>query len=193
MPPPTTITTAIAMPVRVSTMGIITWENFDARRCARRLSFALSSKSWKLTDSRPISWMVRTPCTFSASAPFTIELVSRARRKARLAWGSHTMRTASRTGTTERVSSPSSKSSASSTVTMPTRSTKSPIAKMEVSRNSCRALTSPWSRDISRPTSVLSMKESETFCRCPYIARRRSKSRLAEIRPTTISWMKLAA
>ena len=32
MPPPITITTAIAMPVSVSTMGIITLENFDARR-----------------------------------------------------------------------------------------------------------------------------------------------------------------
>ena len=45
------------------------------------------------------------------------------------------------------------------------RSTKSPIAKMEVSRNSCSALTSPWSRDMSRPTSVRSMNESETCWR----------------------------
>ena len=193
MPPPATITIAIAMPVSVSTIGIITLENFDARRCARRLSFALSSNSSKLTASRPISWMVRTPCTFSASAPLTIELVSRARMNALLARGSQTIRTPISTGTTERVSRPRRRSRNSRTVTMPMRRTKSPIAKMEVSRNSCSALTSPWSRDMSRPTSVLSMKERETCCKCRYIALRRSKSRLPEIRPTMNSWVKLDA
>ena len=46
---------------------------------------------------------------------------------------------------------------------------------------------------MSRPTSVRSMKERETCCRCRYIARRSPKSTLPEIRPTTSSWMKLEA
>ena len=75
----------------------------------------------------------------SARAPFRVELVTRARRKARLARGSQTMRTATRTGTTESVSSPSRQSSTRRTIVIPTSSTKSPIAKTEVSRNSCKA------------------------------------------------------
>jgi hypothetical protein len=56
---------------------------------------------------------------------------------------------------------------------MPTSSTKSPIAKTDVSRNSCKAWTSPCRRHIKRPTSVLSMNGSETRWKLPYIARRR--------------------
>ena len=41
----------------------------------------------------------------------------------------------------------------------------SPTESTEVSRNSCIEFTSPCRRDISRPTSVLSMKDSETRCR----------------------------
>ena len=64
------------------------------------------------------------------------------------------------------VSSPSRKSSQSSTPTMPNSSTMSPTDITDVSRNSCIELTSPCRRDISRPTSVLSMKLSDTRCRC---------------------------
>ena len=48
---------------------------------------------------------------------------------------------------------------------MPNSSTISPTDITDVSRNSCIELTSPCRRDISRPTSVLSMKLSETRCR----------------------------
>ena len=92
------------------------------------------------------------------------------------------IRTTTRIGTTESVSRPSCQSSTSSTTVMPTSSTRSPIANTEVSRNSCSACTSPCRRDIRRPTSVLSMNDSETRCRWAYIARRRSISSRSAIR-----------
>ena len=69
----------------------------------------------------------------------------------------------------------------------------SPTESTEVSRNSCIEFTSPCSRDISRPVSVLSMKESETRCRWPNIARRMSKSTFSATLPTTVSCTRLAA
>ena len=113
-------------------------------------------------------------------------------RKAWRARGIQMIRTTTRIGTTERVSRPSRQSSTSSTTVMPTSSTKSPIAKTEVSRNSCRAWTSPWRRDIRRPTSVLSMNESETRWRWAYIARRRLTSRRSAMRATRVSCTRLA-
>ena len=63
----------------------------------------------------------------------------------------------------------------------------SPTESTEVSRNSCIEFTSPCRRDISRPTSVLSMKDSETRCRWANIARRMSKSTFSAALPTTVS------
>ena len=69
----------------------------------------------------------------------SVLLVSRARRKARRALGSQTMRTRNSKGTTESVMAPSRASRLSSTTMMPNSSTRSPIAKIEDSRNSCTA------------------------------------------------------
>ena len=69
----------------------------------------------------------------------------------------------------------------------------SPTESTEVSRNSCIALTSPCSRDISLPTSVLSMKPSDTRCRWANIARRMSESTFSAALPTTLSCVQLAA
>ena len=91
------------------------------------------------------------------------------------------------TGITASVSSPSRQSSQTMTPTMPKSSAMSPTDSTEVSRNSCIELTSPCSRDISRPVSVLSMKLSDTRCRCPNIARRMSKSTFSAALPTTLS------
>ena len=190
--PPTTTTMPIAAPVSVSTIGTMIWASQVARSWAWRLSSTFSSNSWRLTASRPMPWTVRTPWMPSASAPFRVELVIRARRNAPLARGIQMIRTITRIGTTESVSRPSRQSSTSSTKVMPTSSTKSPIANTEVSRNSCKACTSPCRRDIRRPTSVLSMNDSETRCRCAYIARRRSISSRSAIRPTRVSWIRLA-
>ena len=159
----------MAAPVSVSTIGTMIWASQVARSWACRLSSTFSSNSWRLTASRPMPWTVRTPWMPSASAPFRVELVIRARRNARLARGIQMIRTTTRIGTTDRVRRPSCQSSTSSTKAMPTSSTKSPIANTEVSRNSCKACTSPCRRDIRRPTSVLSMNDSETRCRCAYM------------------------
>ena len=101
---------------------------------------------------------VRTPWMPSASAPLAMELVSCAAMKAALGARQPERRTTNSTGITDRVSRPSRRSSHSSTVTMPNSSTMSPTERTDVSRNSCIELTSPCRRDISRPTSVLSMK-----------------------------------
>ncbi len=168
------------------------WASQVPRSWASRLSATLSSNSWRLTASRPMPCTVRTPWMPSASAPFRVELVIRARRKAARARGSQTMRTATRIGTTESVSRPSRQSSTSSTTVMPTSRTRSPIANTEVSRNSWSACTSPCSRDIRRPTSVLSMNDSETRWRWAYIARRRLISNRSAMRATRVSWTRLA-
>ncbi len=168
------------------------WASQVARSWACRLSSTFSSNSRRLTCSRPMPCTVRTPWMPSASAPFRVELVTRARRNASRARGIQKIRTITRIGTTDRVSRPSCQSSTTSTMVMPRISTKSPIANTEVSRNSCSAPTSPWRRDIRRPPSVLSMNDSETRCRCANIARRRSISRRSAMRPTSISWPKLA-
>ena len=64
----------------------------------------------------------------------------------------------------------------------------SPTESTDVSKNSCIEPTSPCSRDIRRPTSVLSMNDNDRRWRCANIARRMSKSTLSAARPTTISW-----
>ncbi len=130
----------------------------------------------------------RTPLMPSASAPLATEFVSCAAMKASRARGSQISRTTNRTGSTESVSRPRRKSSNSITKTMPKSSAMSPTESTEVSRNSCIELTSPCSRDISRPTSVLSMNDSETRCRWANIARRMSKSTSSAALPTTVSW-----
>ncbi len=190
--PPTTTTMPMALPVSASTIGTMIWASRVPRSWASRLSATLSSKSCRLTASRPMPCTVRTPWMPSASAPFRVELVIRARRNARRARGSQTIRTATRTSTTESVRRPSRHSSTSSTTVMPIRRTKSPIANTEVSRNSWSACTSPCRRDIRRPTSVLSMNDSETFWRWAYIARRRLISRRSAMRATRVSWTRLA-
>ena len=134
--PPTTTIMPMAMPVKVSTIGTMACANLAERRWLRRFSAAFSVNRSKFTTSRPRPWTVRTACIPSASAPFAEELVSRAVRKAMRARGSQTRRTKNSTGTTDKVSRPSQKSSASMMMTIPTSSTKSPIAVMEFSRNS---------------------------------------------------------
>ncbi len=135
----------------------------------------------------------RTPLIPSASAPFVVDCASCAAMKASRARGSQISRTTKSTGITESVSRPSCQSSQTITPTMPKRSAMSPTESTEVSRNSCIEFTSPCSRDISRPTSVLSMNESDTRCRCPNIARRMSESTFSAARPTTVSCTQLAA
>ena len=108
--------------------------------------------------------------------------------KLRLAGGSQNSRTIKSVGIVARVRSPSRASRNSSTPTMPNSSTMSPTDITEVSRNSCIELTSPCSRDISRPTSVRSMKLSDTFCSRAIIARRMSNSTCSATSPTTDSW-----
>ena len=173
-------------------MGMITCAIITARDCATRLSCALSWYSSRLTSSRPASCTVRTPLIASAMAPLAMDEASRARRKVRRACGSHTMRTMISVGTTARAISPSIQSMATSTVMMPISSSMSPTANTEDSRNSCSAYTSPCRRDISRPVSVRSMKDSDTRCRWRYMARRRSNSTRAPARATTPSCSTLA-
>ena len=128
----------------------------------------------------------------SASAPLVTELVSCAAMNASLARGSQNSRTTNSTGMVDMVSRPRRKSSAKSTKTIPNSSAMSPTESTEVSRNSCMELTSPCSRDISRPTSVLSMNDSDTRCRCSNIARRMSNSTCSAALPTTVSCTQLA-
>ena len=173
-------------------MGIMTWDNFAARRWERRLSAALTSKRWKLTRSRIISWTVRTPLMFSASAPLTMELVWRARMKAFFANGSQNMRTTNSAKTTDRVKSPNFALSDTSTVTIPSSKMMSPIAVTVVSRNSCNAPTSLWRRAMRRPTSVLSMNDMDKRCRCTYMARRKSNRMRSAVLPTMVSWIYMA-
>ena len=134
--PPTTTIMPIAAPVNVSTIGIMAWANFAERRWLRKFSSAFSVYRSKFTASRPKPCTVRTAWIPSASAPFAEEFVSRAVRKAMRARGSQTRRTNNSTGTTDNVKRPSQKSSISIMTTMPTSSTRSPIAVMEFSRNS---------------------------------------------------------
>ncbi len=136
---------------------------------------------------------VRTAWIPSANAPLATELVSRARRNARRARGNQIIRTKKRTGTTDKVNNPSSKSSHSIIKTMPNSRSKSPKAVIEFSKNSCNAYTSPCRRDIMRPTSVLSINDNETYCRCANMARRKSKMTCSPVRPTNQSWVKFAA
>ncbi len=107
--------------------------------------------------------------------------------KALRAGGSQKMRTTNRIGITDSVSRPSRKSSDSRTKTMPNSSTMSPTDITEVSRNSCIELTSPWRRDISRPTSVLSIQPKETRCSRSIMARRMSNKTFSATLPTTPS------
>src|SRR3546814_15116722 len=78
MAPPATTTIAIAEPVSVSTIGIITLVYFEAVRWVIRLARAFASNSRKFTSSRASSWIARMPWTFSASAALTALLASRA-------------------------------------------------------------------------------------------------------------------
>ena len=52
------------------------------------------------------------------------------------------------------------------TVTIPKISTRSPIANTDICKASCIAATSPCNLDINLPTSVLSINEIETSCKC---------------------------
>ena len=190
--PPARMTMAIEMPVSVSTVGIITCPYFVALSWEFRLAVAFSSKREMLTRSRVSPWTARTPLMPSASAPLTRELSSLAPMNDFRARGSQTMRIRNSAGTEASVISPRRQSTAISTAAMPIRSTKSPIANTEDSRNSCRAATSPCRRDMSLPTSVLSINDNETRCRCVYIARRMSNNTRSAIRPTMISCRKFA-
>jgi len=166
---------AMAMPVRMLTVGVMIRAARAASTWASKFSRTFSSNRPKLTASRRDSWTVRMPLMFSARAPLTIDEASRARLNVSLTLGSHSARSPISAGSTVRVSRPSFRFIASSTAITVTRMTMSAKAPIEPSRNSCSAFTSPCSRAMIRPTWVWSSTLRDMSCRCENIERRRSK------------------
>ena len=109
---------------------------------------------------------------FSFSEALTTEIVARALMNVLLANGCHRAIAMASSGRTASASSPSRTSSSSITTMIPPRLRKSPMVMTMVPRNSCSWYTSPCTRDMMRPTSVLSKKRIDCFCMCANMSRR---------------------
>ena len=146
----------MAPAVRMSTGGSRPADSRLALIVVPRRKLLLTSKSSKLRSWRFMAWTTRTPVMFSFSAPLTIDAARRAFRYRLLASGCQmAMMTASK-GTTAIVISASFTLMISKKTTMPTRLSISPSVITIRVPNSWSWPTSPWTRDMRRPTSVRS-------------------------------------
>ena len=151
---------------RKSTIGSTPAESRPAPRKALRLLRFFTSNWRRFSSWRFIAWTTRTPVMFSFSDALTTEIVARAWMNVFLAKGCHTAIAMASSGRTASASSPSCRSSSSITATIPPRLRKSPTVMTMVPRNSWSWYTSPCTRDMMRPTSVLSKKRMDCFCIC---------------------------
>ena len=101
-------------------------------------------------------WTTRMPVMFSLSAPLTMDMATRTRMNALRANGCHTAMMSTSMGMVTMEMRPSLRLSTISMTTMPASESMSPRVITTSAMNSCSWPESPWTRDIMRPTSVLS-------------------------------------
>ena len=153
---PKNTASTIASAVRMSTAGSRLAESLPAHRLAFRCSVFLPSNICRLRGWRLSACTTRTPVMFSLSAPFTMDIAVRTRRNAFTAKGCHMPIVKPSMGSTVSVISPSFRFITSSATMMPARLSRSAVVIMTTAISSWSCHTSPCTRDIMRPTSVLS-------------------------------------
>ena len=153
---PKNIASTIASAVRMSTAGSRLDDSLPAHRFARRCSVFFSSNCFRLLGCLFSACTTRTPVMFSFSAPFTMDIAVRIRRNAFTANGCHIAIVSASIGSTAIVIRPSFRFRMSSITTIPPRLSRSAAVMIITVISSWSCHTSPCTRDIIRPTSVLS-------------------------------------
>ena len=157
----------MATAVRISTAGNRPAAYLPAITLDQRWAVFFSSNISRFLSCLLRLCTTRTPEMFSLNAAFTMEIRLLISLKVLFAYFCQITITAIKTGSTAMVMSPNSRSITRRAMTIPIRLNSSPRLMTTSAANSCSWPTSPWTRDMSRPTSVLSKYERDCFCTCP--------------------------